>query len=306
MNAPAHHHQAMLYRSTDELLQRACPLLDDGVRRGYHVAAMLDTPTAETVRDELGGNAASVRFHAPADLLGVPPQALLTAHYQAVEAQSSTAPLVILSQRQPWMAPWDVAFVEAALNPLLSELNVTMICATAAEPPFDEIYRQTHPELIDADGSDGARANHAYRDPADVVAAYPAPPPEPLADPLSEETISSAGQLHDLRRAVRGHAAELGLAPTRVADLQLAVTEVATNCLRRGACGVLRLAVLADRLVFELRDPGRVGPMYGLLPPPLATETERAFWLARQLCDTVYVWHDAQGTGLRAACGPPG
>ena len=112
------------------------------------------------------------------------------------------------------------------------------------------------------------------------------PPPEALRE-LAFESHS----LRSLRATIMHEAARAGLRSARMADLVVAVNEVATNSVRHaGGRGRLRVWRDDGALVCEVRDGGRIGnPLSDRERPSADLRSSRGLWLANQLCDLVQV-----------------
>ncbi|TMD12814.1 MAG: ATP-binding protein [Chloroflexi bacterium] len=117
--------------------------------------------------------------------------------------------------------------------------------------------------------------------------ASPLPPPPEALRELAFESHS----LRSLRATIMHEAARAGLRSARMADLVVAVNEVATNSVRHGG-GRGRLRVWRDdgALVCEVRDGGRISdPLSDRERPSADLRSSRGLWLANQLCDLVQV-----------------
>jgi anti-sigma regulatory factor (Ser/Thr protein kinase) len=93
-----------------------------------------------------------------------------------------------------------------------------------------------------------------------------------------------------------------------VADLVLAVNELASNSIEHGAgAGVLRMWHDDSGVVAEVFDGGHMDvPFAGLTLPPPQGERGRGLWLASELCDVMQVWSDpAGGTTIRVRMSGP-
>ncbi|MET8909618.1 sensor histidine kinase [Micromonospora sp. NPDC004551] len=149
----------------------------------------------------------------------------------------------------------------------------------------------THPWLV----SGGvARPSAAYRPPRAVLRRLARPLPPPPAGVLTEAVRPDG--LGALRAAVAGVAEAAGLAPERVDDLRIAVTELATNALTHGTGpATARCWVAAGDLVCEVSGPGELSdPLAGRIPPPVTGVRGRGLLLVHRLCDLVDV-HVADG-----------
>jgi anti-sigma regulatory factor (Ser/Thr protein kinase) len=110
--------------------------------------------------------------------------------------------------------------------------------------------------------------------------------------------VSGPGDRAGARRFAVSHADGLD----RVADLELIVTELATNSLRH-AGGPCRVGVWrADGyLVCEVRDGGTLSdPLAGRRPPGRGEPSGRGLLMVNDLADLVRVHTGASGTTFRA------
>src|SRR2546421_2476292 len=117
--------------------------------------------------------------------------------------------------------------------------------------------------------------------------ASPLPPPPEALRELAFESQS----LRSLRATIMHEAPRAGLRSARMADLVVAVNEVATNSVRHGG-GRGRLRVWRDdgALVCEVRDGGPISdPLSDRERPSADLRSSRGLWLANQLCDLVQV-----------------
>ncbi|MGH3833491.1 MAG: anti-sigma factor RsbA family regulatory protein [Pseudonocardiaceae bacterium] len=150
--------------------------------------------------------------------------------------------------------------------------------------------RQTHPVLLE-----GSRrvSSLDYRDPravADESLRFLPDPPEWWGDML---VFNSAADLPGIRAFVERLALRAGLPADRVADLCLAVSEVATNTLvHTHGAGVLSLwqDSRTDCLVCEISDSGQLSDrLVGRIPPPPSQAHGRGLILVNELCDLVEI-----------------
>jgi anti-sigma regulatory factor (Ser/Thr protein kinase) len=109
------------------------------------------------------------------------------------------------------------------------------------------------------------------------------------------------GGLAYLREFLGRHAAEAGVEGARVADLVLAVDELATNTLRyaRGE-GRLRAWRENGSLLVEVADQGHIAdPLAGRDCPPPDHVGGRGLYLVNQLCDLVQLRSSPEGSVVR-------
>lgn len=155
--------------------------------------------------------------------------------------------------------------------------------------------RCTHPVLVDRAGR---RPSAGYA-PADVVARHNKPLPVP-----DEQVATFRYDLETLprvRRFVADHAAGAGLDAERIADLQIAVTELATNSVAHaGGAGTLQVWLTGTHLVCEIHDDGWLAdPLAGRLAPAHDGIGGRGRVIVYALCDLVRVHTTAAGTTVR-------
>jgi anti-sigma regulatory factor (Ser/Thr protein kinase) len=191
---------------------------------------------------------------------------------------------------------------DAALNVALSEVAATVLCLYPQLPLHLEVAegsRRNHPLLL----LDGAlRHNPAYREPREVLADRGAPAPAVLGPP-DRRIAFDTWQLVTVRENVAQAARVAGCDAERVADLVLAVNEVATNAVEHGsgdAHVALWTAPGAREFLCEVHDDGPLAdPLPGLRSPHPSDHRGRGLWIARQLCDLLHVWGDTAGTHVR-------
>jgi anti-sigma regulatory factor (Ser/Thr protein kinase) len=123
-------------------------------------------------------------------------------------------------------------------------------------------------------------------------------------DPAPEEARSVAfgwSSLRQLRSLTSAEAARAGLKSSRIADLTLAVNEVATNSLNHGGGGGrLRVWRRSRSVVCEVSDAGRLDrALVDRRRPGTDPRDSRGLWLANQLCDLVQLRSTPAGTTVR-------
>jgi hypothetical protein len=123
---------------------------------------------------------------------------------------------------------------EALVNAAFAAVDATALCpydlATLTAACIEDATR-THPMVTDATGT---RSSDRYA-PAGVVAGYNLPLPAP-PDAFTV-AYATPTDLVDLRGLATARALAADLPPARVADLALAITELATNTLRHTSTG---------------------------------------------------------------------
>ena len=105
-----------------------------------------------------------------------------------------------------------------------------------------------------------------------------------------------------MRETVREEAAAAGLPRARVAEVVLAVHEVAMNAVVHGEGeGAVRVWEEEDELLCEVEDHGSgiPDPLAGTVPPEASHPRGRGLWIARQLCDRVEIESEPGETRVR-------
>jgi anti-sigma regulatory factor (Ser/Thr protein kinase) len=114
--------------------------------------------------------------------------------------------------------------------------------------------------------------------------------------------VSEPSDLSRARQHSTRYGRLLGLSPDRIADLQLVVTELATNSLQHGG-GTSRLAFWEHdgHLVCEARDTGYlVDPLVGRRPPARDRPSPSGLFVVNALADLVRTHTSPHGTTIQA------
>jgi anti-sigma regulatory factor (Ser/Thr protein kinase) len=187
---------------------------------------------------------------------------------------------------------------EALINLAWPEADIHFLCPydlRRLDPVVLQDAERTHPHLI-VGGT--IRASLRYRGPS-----IPLGVDRPLPDPPAG--VAELGfELEDLvsvRALVSAHAAMVGMAPSRVSDLVLAVNELATNTIRHGAGhGVLRVWSTLGCVICQVDDSGHIAdPLAGRRAPVPDIAGGLGLWTVNQLCDLVEVRTSPAGTAVR-------
>lgn len=295
--------------SPAELIGQAVPLLSAAAARGDTVALLVSPGT----RAALGAAADGA-----VDLADVTrprwPQTISaqTAAVQLArrlrELAGGSGAVTVLSEHDAALDGPDGRYwteFDAACNAALVDLPVHLTCFFPELPLHPEVVEgalRTHTAVL-VEGR--LHDNPSFARPRAEAGAVPATVPM-LLGPPDVRLRFSAFQLQEVRAVV---AAAVGRAPfetDRAEDVVLAVNEIATNAVEHGTREA-ELAVWADAegVTCEVHDRGRLGgPLPGLRAPHPAEERGRGVWIARQLCDVLHVWADADGTHVRVRAAP--
>jgi len=297
-------HEALFYSGTGEFVERTSAFIRDGIDSGEPVLALVVGPKIDLLRRELSSDADRV-FWADMAEVGRNPGRIISVwrDFVAVHAggrgghvrgigepiwAGRTADELVESQRY-----------ESLINLAFAGAPARMLCpydlASLDASVIDEAYR-SHP-FVTAGGVDGY--SQIYRDLGEIERPFDDPLAEPV-ETLEEMTLTIDG-LATMRRLVSSRAAEFGLKLRRIADIILAVNEIATNSLRHGRePASLRLWTSNGDLICEVSDAGCIEePLAGRHRPAPGQDAGYGLWLANQLCDLVQMRSFPNGTVVR-------
>jgi anti-sigma regulatory factor (Ser/Thr protein kinase) len=293
-------HQALVYDSDEQLVERVAPYLREGLAEGPTIA-VLTRGHWSLLREELGSDADAVTFTDCDDFYVRPVDAVASYDATMADLLASGATSVRVAGEiplQPTRGQWsEWISYEAIFNRALADRPAHVLCVydsqNAPDHVIDAVW-QTHPH-VEANAS----ASHPeYHDPRDVVAAHAAEPTsapdlrtlEPTDDPLEFRELLAA----ELTAARAPRA--------RVMDMLVAANEVFENARHHGG-GVSRArAGLADGwFVCEIEDrgPGLDDPLAGYLPPRPGHGRGAGLWIARRLVRRLELLTNAPGLTVR-------
>jgi anti-sigma regulatory factor (Ser/Thr protein kinase) len=115
------------------------------------------------------------------------------------------------------------------------------------------------------------------------------------------EITFSIDTLAAMRRSIALRAQAAGLDFMRVADLVLAVNELATNSiLHGGGTGGVRMWTDAGAVLCEVRDSGRVErPASAVDAPASSAFGGHGLWIVNRVCDAVSIDTQPAGTSVQ-------
>ena len=108
--------------------------------------------------------------------------------------------------------------------------------------------------------------------------------------------------LSEVRALAETQARRAGLAEDRIVDFVIAVSEIAANTVRHAHTqGSMEIWSDAGEIICEMRDGGVIADpaSAGRQPPAADASGGHGLWLARQICDTVELHSDSDGTVIR-------
>ncbi|SBT41200.1 sensor histidine kinase [Micromonospora auratinigra] len=294
-------HELLLYTDHDSLLSGVLPFVQEGLAVGEPVLVATPGPQLALARAALGAAGDAVTWTDMTEA-GRNPGRILPWVLQAFADRHPDRRVRIVGEpvwpgrtAQEYPA---CAQHEAAINWALADRPVSVLCpydAGRLEPGVLAEARCTHPLLVDGSG---CRPIAGYA-PHEVAERHNKPLPSP-AEPVTTLRYD-LDTLPLLRRFVADHAGAAGLDADRVADLQIAVTELATNSVAHaGGGGTLQVWRTERHLVCEIHDDGWLSdPLAGRLAPAHDGIGGRGLVIVQALCDLVLLHTTAAGTTVR-------
>ena len=299
----AFRHEALLYQGALEFGNVVLPLIRGALSAAAAVLVAVDSDKVAYLRSELGRDAALVQF---VDMrsLGRNPARILPV-WRSFVAEHAGDGRIALGVGEPAWPAWsrgeleEYHLHESLLNVAFSGGPPWRLACPydVADLPPEAVQAvlETHPIVPGF----SARATH-FRETKGLPVLFRTPLEEPTA-PLQETRFESAESLAGLRRLVSRRATAASAGPEQAADIALAVSEVAANSVRYGGGGgTLRMWTVADMLVCEVRDGGRIDdPLVGRAAPDPVALGQRGLWIANQLCDLVQLRSLDEGVVVR-------
>jgi anti-sigma regulatory factor (Ser/Thr protein kinase) len=300
--AGAFRHEALLYAGHDDFVRSASAFIGAGVEAGEPTLVVVARAKIDSLRGALGSAAASVLFADMADV-GANPGRIIPAWQDFVDAHPAATRLRGIGE-PVWAERDPVTLLECQRHEAL--LNVAfdggrpwwLLCPYDTTTLPGEVLAEaerSHPYV----SAGGRGRNSLGFDGVHALSTLDAPlDPAPGGARALE---FGWGSLRRLRSLTSAEAARAGLLSARVADLTLAVNEVATNSLSHGGGeGRLRVWREAASVVCEVSDAGRLDrALVDRRRPGADPLDSRGLWLATQLCDLVQLRSSASGTTVR-------
>jgi anti-sigma regulatory factor (Ser/Thr protein kinase) len=293
-------HDALVYDSDEQLIERVAPFLREGLEEGPTIA-VLTRGHWSLLCEELGSEADGIAFTDCDDFYVRPVDtvAAYDATMRDLLASGATSARVAAEiPLQPTPGAWsEWMSYEAIVNRALADLPAHIVCVygteTAPEAVIDAVWR-THPHVE----SNASGSHPDYHDPRDVVVAYTAEP-RSLSD---LRTLAPTGDSAEFRELLAAELAAARAPRARVMDMLVAANEVFENARRHGG-GVSRVrAGLVDGwFVCEIQDrgPGLDDPLAGYLPPRPKHARGTGLWVARRLVRRLELLDNEPGLTVR-------
>jgi anti-sigma regulatory factor (Ser/Thr protein kinase) len=284
------HHDAFIYDSDSVYVSILAPVLQQALAAGDTVLAAVSRRNAALLRPMVAAETAMFRLVDAESWYRNPVDAI--ARYAAELSQLPTgARALIIGEVQfgATQAAWTSwTEYEAALNTVLSDFNVRVIC------PYDERAlpasvvddaRRTHPYLLTATD---VRTSTEHLDAAAMFARLSERDEIPATDP--DFTCRTTADLSGVRHLFTDAAARTGLTPSRVEEITLAFSEMLTNAIvHGGGAAHVRMWTTTDDVVCVVDDsgPGYDDVLVGFTRPAPGALGGYGTWIARRLFDRV-------------------
>lgn len=295
------HHEAVFYGSDDEYVAALLPELRSAVDADGPVLVAVGEDKVRLLRGALGADADRVSF---IDMmrLGQNPARIIPAWREFMTGEAAGPRLGI--GEPAWPGRSDAELIECRRHESMLNLAFEggdpwrLLCPydmNGLSPQVLADARHNHPHVTVAGVS---RRSAEYLEPPAMLARDRA-----LPDPTSEpaELEFSRDDLGRVRRVAGELAREAGLEDPRLADLVLAVNELAANSMRHaGGRGRLRVWREEDTLLCEVADEGHIAdPLAGRLRQAHGHGGGRGLWMVNHLCDLVELRSSRAGTVVR-------
>jgi anti-sigma regulatory factor (Ser/Thr protein kinase) len=296
-------HEALFYAGDEEFLRATARFITDGLLAGEPTLVVVSAAKIDALRASLPPCEDTVIFADMAEV-GANPGRIIPAWRDFVREHGG-AGVRLRGIGQPVWAERGAAELlecqrhERLLNMALADAEgFKLLCpydVTTLAPAVLAEAERSHP--IVRDGPTRRRS---------AVYAHPAAG-STLEAPLSHVPVDAREarfgpeSLGRIRTLVGREAARAGLLSARIAELVLAVNEVATNSITHGGgSGRLRVWRESNALVCEVSDRGQVGSaLVDRLRPNPDPQDSRGLWIVNQLCDLVQLRSGAIGTIVR-------
>lgn len=300
-------HEALFYTGEVDYLAGCVPFVRRALDAGNPVLVAVPEPNLALLRGELGELGGEIRF-ADMGIDGRNPGRIIPAVLSAFVAEHPGRRPSIIGE-PIWAGRSSTEYGpcvqhEALINLALEDRDVAVLCPYHARnlSPMQLLdATRTHPVLLD-----GMTTWHSpgYTDPLDVVESYNLPLSEP--PPEAEVLIFDAAVgPRQVRRFVHDCAELAGMSEARLADLRVAVHELAVNTIiHTGQAGIVTSWREEGGMVCEVADSGKISdPLVGRRRPLPHDGCGYGLYLVNMLADLVEVYRDAAGTSIRVHVG---
>ena len=196
-------HLGLLYDEVDDMVARAVPEVRAVLDAGGDVHVTMERRGVRGMREALGADAERVSFPSPsADRERGAPDYLADLRRRVRRGRRT---LVVGQYSHHRHETWDPRYAEDAVNLVLADLPLTVLCACASESDHRPLAERSHRQLVDGQGK---RADN----PAWVPPPSSSPAPmAPWGAPIATMTVHGAHTLAAVRHKVAEIATVAGL-----------------------------------------------------------------------------------------------
>lgn len=297
-------HEALFYLDLQDYASHITRFLREGFELAEPALVAVPGPHVDVLRSAMGHDAERVQFVDMAEAGRNPGRIIPTVLYAFTQEHPHERVRIVGEPIWPGRSAAEYRAAlqhEALINIALAGQQATILC------PYDRCgldlmaladARRTHPVLVKG----GRReASSDYADPRAVADASLRSLPEPPEWWGDIRVFRSPRELPAVRDFVETLASKAGLPAQRVADLCLAVNEVATNTLvHTNQAGILSIWQDPDTnsLICEISDSGQLRDrLVGRIPPAQSEPHGRGLIMVNVLCDLVEIPTGRIGTG---------
>jgi anti-sigma regulatory factor (Ser/Thr protein kinase) len=186
---------------------------------------------------------------------------------------------------------------EALMNLAFAAAPVTILCpydVAGLAPHVVGGAECTHPAVVQG-GRTEVPACYAGR--GVIPPGYDRPLPAP---PAGAEVLFYQESLRPVRHLVTEHAAALGMADDRVANLVIAAAEVTANTLAHTTGGgMFHIWHTEDEVICQIRDRGWIADPLAGRRRHRPEDSGHGLWVVNQVCDLVEIRSTRAGTTIR-------
>lgn len=291
-------HEAVLYRHPAEYQSAVLGFVRDGLARSEPVLVAVPGAAAGAIRSGLDGKAADVVF-TDMTQLGRNPGRIISAIWDFVDRHDGQRVRFVGEPVWPGRSAAEIREAvthEAMINLAFAAMPIAVICPYdigRLAPAVMTSAARTHPVISTADVT-WPSSDYAADEQIREGVAQPLPRPPGEAQHLAYTT-----DLRSIRGAVADYAERAGLPADRLADLVIAVSEVAANTLRHTpGGGSVCLWRTGAEVICEVGDQGWIAdPLAGRRRP--LGPGGLGLWVVNQVCDLVELRTGAHGTTVR-------
>jgi anti-sigma regulatory factor (Ser/Thr protein kinase) len=293
-------HQALFYRGRGEYVSALRGFLRASRARGEAVLVAVPQRRAQLLRRELNGDLAQVALVDMAEL-GRNPARIIPAFLTYAGKHRGQRVCCIGEPIWPGRTAAEMQEAtrhEALINLAFRDSPVTVVCPyDSARLPASVIAdaARTHPAIIkDRQQTVSARYLGPPHIPSRCNGALPRPP-------AHAEALGYSGDLRPVRSFVASRAERAGLAPPRIPDLVIAISELAANTLRHtDGGGTVQMWHTEDQLICQMADTGQItDPLARHRPRSAELLGGNGLWVVNQVCDLVQARTGRAGTTTR-------